>query len=263
MNAAGHTADRPFRLDGKVVMVTGASRGIGRAVAHEVANAGAAGLILAARSTDALEAVRHELCATGCEIAVVPLDVTDDGSVEDAVRGAVDRFGRIDTLVNNVGGASFKARVQDIQVPGWRKVIDLNVTSVFLMCRAVVGSWEGAPDLRGRSVVTVGSTASVRGRLGLAAYSAGKHALVGLTKTLARELAPLGARANLVAPHLVETDLTRAQQASAFREESLRHIPAGRWAEAEEVARAVRFLASDAASYITGTALLVDGGHES
>ena len=90
-----------------------------------------------------------------------------------------------------------------------------------------------------------------------------KHALVGLTKTLARELAPTGARANLVAPHLVETELTQAQQQREFRERSLQQIPLGRWAETEEIARVVRFLASDAASYVTGTCVLVDGGHES
>jgi NAD(P)-dependent dehydrogenase (short-subunit alcohol dehydrogenase family) len=257
-------SDGPFRLEGKVVLVTGASRGIGRAVADEVAEAGAEGVVLAARSAEPLAAAGEEIAtATGCPVELATVDVTDEASVDAMVTQALDRFGRIDTLVNNVGGASFKVPLADIHLHGWRKVVELNLTSVFLTSRAVVRAWQDAPGLSGRSVVTVGSSASFHGRPRLAAYVSTKHALVGFTRTLARELAPLGARANLVAPHLVETELTRAQQQPEFREESLRQIPLGRWAEPPEVARAVRFLASDAASYITGTFLLVDGGHES
>lgn len=257
------TTDAAFRLDGKVVLITGASRGIGRAIALEAAGAGAEGIVMAARSAEPLAIAGAEISATGCPVECVAVDVTQEDSVELMVQQALDRFGRIDTLVNNVGGASFKLPLAEINANGWRKTLELNLTSVFLTSRAVVRSWESDPGGEWRSIVIVGSSASFHGRPGLTAYVSSKHALVGLTKTLAHELAPLGARANLVAPHLVETELTKAQQQPDFRQRSLEKIPLGRWAEVNEVARAVRFLASDAASYITGASLLVDGGHAS
>lgn len=260
-------SDDPFGLSEKVVLVTGASRGIGRAIAEEVADAGAEAVVLAARGADTLELVGQDLLARGCrQVECVPVDVTREESVDELVARAVARFGRVDTLISNVGGTSFKLPLHEIQTHGWRKTIELNLTSTFLVSRAVVSSWRAAqdgPGAAGRSIVVVGSSAGFHGRPGLSAYVASKHALVGLTRTMARELAPLGARANLVAPHLVETDLTAAQQRPEFKQESLTHIPLGRWAEAQEVARVVRFLASDAASYVTGACLMVDGGHES
>lgn len=253
----------PFCLDGKVVLITGASRGIGEAIAREAAEGGAEAIVLAARGAEALEALGTELTALGCPVECAVVDVTDEEAVDAMVQQALDRFGRIDSLVNNVGGASFKLPLTDIRAGGWRKTVELNLTSAFLTTRAVMRTWQHDSQGRGRSIVIVGSSASFHGRPGLSAYVSSKHALVGLTKTLARELAPTGARVNLVAPHLVETELTKAQQQTDFREQSLRQIPLGRWAEAPEVARVVRFLASDAASYVTGTFLLVDGGHES
>jgi 3-oxoacyl-[acyl-carrier protein] reductase len=258
-----NAADRPFRLDGKVVLITGASRGIGEAIALEAADAGAEGIVLAARRADALATVGEELSDRGCRAACATVDVTHEASVEAMVDQAIARFGRIDVLVNNVGGAPFKVPLVDIRADGWHKTIDLNLTSVFLTSRAVMRTWHMDAEHAGRSIVTVGSSASFHGRARLSAYVSSKHALVGLTKTLARELAPSGARANLVAPHLVETELTTAQQQPEFLERSLQEIPLGRWAQAQEVARVVRFLASDAASYVTGTFVLVDGGHES
>jgi 3-oxoacyl-[acyl-carrier protein] reductase len=261
--AGVNASDQPFRLDGKVVLITGASRGIGEAIAEEAAKGGAEGIVLAARRPEALEVVGKEISARGCPVECAVADVTHEDSVDAMVCQALDRFGRIDVLVNNVGGASFKLPLADIRAQGWRKTVELNLTSVFLSSRAVTRTWQCGPERAGRSIVIVGSSASFHGRPGLSAYVSSKHALVGLTKTLARELAPSGARANLVAPHLVETELTRAQQEPEFREKSLHQIPLGRWAEATEVARVVRFLASDAASYVTGACVLVDGGHES
>lgn len=256
-------SDKAFRLEGKVVLVTGASRGIGQAVAREAAEAGAEGIVLAARRPEALKAVREGIEPIGCAVECVVADVTEEESADAMVERAVDRFGRIDVLVNNVGGAPFKVPLADIRAEGWRKTVELNLTSVFLVSRAVMRTWRDAPGGVGRSIVTVGSSASFHGRAQLSPYVSSKHALVGLTRTLAHELAPSGARANLVAPHLVETDLTVAQQQRDFREQSIAQIPMGRWAEPKEVARVVRFLASDAASYVTGTFVLVDGGHES
>jgi 3-oxoacyl-[acyl-carrier protein] reductase len=258
-----NAADQPFRLDGKIVLITGASRGIGQEIALEAAEAGAEGIVLAARGADALALVGEEIADRGCPAESATVDVTDEESVAGMVDQALERFGRIDVLVNNVGGASFKVPVTDIRADGWDKTIERNLTSVFLASKAVMRTWELDPGIAGRNIVTIGSSASFHGRPRLAAYVSAKHALVGLTKTLARELAPAGARANLVAPHLVETELTKAQQEAEWRAQSLAHIPLGRWAEPQEVARVVRFLASDAASYVTGTCLLVDGGHES
>ncbi|GAA2448179.1 3-oxoacyl-ACP reductase FabG [Actinomadura vinacea] len=256
-----NAADGAFRLDRKVVLITGASRGIGRAIAVEAAEAGAEGVVLTARRPAGLEAVRAEIAPIGRPVECVAADVTDEESVDAMVRHAMDAFGRIDVLVNNVGGASFKVPLADTRAGGWRKTLELNLTSAFLTSRAVIRTWRDTPGDAGRNIVTVGSSGSFHGRPELSAYVSGKHALVGLTKTLARELAPSGARSNLVAPHLVETDLTTAQQQPEFRDESIAQIPMGRWAEAEEVARVVRFLASDAASYVTGACVLVDGGH--
>jgi 3-oxoacyl-[acyl-carrier protein] reductase len=258
-----NASDRPFRLDGKVVLITGASRGIGQAIALEAAEAGAEAIVLAARGPDSLVPVAAQVAAHGCAAECAVADVTDEESVAAMVSLAIDTFGRIDVLVNNVGGASFKLPLADVRAEGWRKTVDLNLTSVFLSSKAVIRTWQGDPDRTGRSIVTVGSSASFHGRAGLAPYVSSKHALVGLTKTLARELAPWGVRANMVAPHLVETELTKAQQQPQFREQSLQQIPLARWADTQEVARVVRFLASEAASYVTGTCVLVDGGYES
>jgi 3-oxoacyl-[acyl-carrier protein] reductase len=255
------SSDHVFRLDGKVALITGASRGIGEAIALEAAEAGAEGVVLAARRPVALALVSEELRARGCPTECAVADVTHEESVDAMVDQALARFGRIDVLVNNVGGASFKLPAAEIRADGWQKTLELNLTSVFLASKAVMRTWQTGAERPGRSIVTVGSSASFHGRPGLSAYVSSKHALVGLTKTLARELAPTGARANLVAPHLVETELTRTQQQAEFRARSLKEIPLGRWADAQEIARVVRFLASDAASYVTGTCVLVDGGH--
>ena len=247
----------PFRLDGKVAMVTGASRGIGLAIATELAAAGA-DLILAARDAERLEAAAR-LAAADARALPVVADVTDEDSVAALVDATLDAFGRVDVLINNAGGAPFKRPVEQIDPAGWRRAVELNLTGAYLVSARVIAAWDG--EASGRSIVNLGSTISLRGRWGLSYYAAAKHGLAGLTKGLALELGPLGGRANLVCPHLVATDLTVAQQSDSFRERSLEEIPIGRWAEPAEVARVVRFLASDAASYVNGVALPVDGGH--
>jgi NAD(P)-dependent dehydrogenase (short-subunit alcohol dehydrogenase family) len=248
----------PFRLDGKVALVTGASRGIGLANATELAAAGAE-VALVARGAEQLEAAARLVGESGPRALPVVADVTDEDSVAALLAAALDACGRVDVLVNNAGGAPFKQPLERIDPAGWRKAIELNLTGAYLVSARVIDSW--AEDASGRSIVNVGSTISLRGRPGLSYYAAAKHGLAGLTKTLARELGPRGARANLVCPHLVATDLTVAQQDDSFRERSLAEIPMGRWAEPREVARVVRFLAADAASYVNGVALPVDGGH--
>jgi NAD(P)-dependent dehydrogenase (short-subunit alcohol dehydrogenase family) len=248
----------PFRLDGKVALITGGSRGIGLGIAEEMARAGARGIVLAARKAEALEAARASVEDAGARCLAVPADVTSEADVEALVGQAVGEFGGIDLLVNNAGGSSYKARLEGLRADGWRRTIELNLVSAYLVSRAVLGTW--AEPAVGRSIVNMGSTSSLRGWAQLSHYSAAKHGLVGLTRTLAREVAPAGIRVNLVCPHLVETPLTAAYQSGDAYEETVAEIPMGRWGTVEEVARVVRFVASDAASYMTGAVIPVDGG---
>lgn len=251
----------PFRLEGKAVLVTGASRGIGLAIANEMARAGARAIVLAARSPEALEAARKEVEEHGAPCLAVAADVTIEEEVDALVARAVAEMGSIEVLVNNAGGASFKAPLAEMRPAGWRKMIELNLVSTYLVSRAVLNSWtEHRP---GRSIVNIGSTSSLRGWEGLSYYSAAKHGLIGLTRTLAREAAADGVRVNLVCPHLVETPLTAGYRSGFEYEQLVSDIPLKRWGELDEVAHVVRFIASDAASYITGAVIPVDGGWSS
>jgi NAD(P)-dependent dehydrogenase (short-subunit alcohol dehydrogenase family) len=251
----------PFRLDGKVALITGGSRGIGLAIAEEMARAGAAGVVLAARNAEVLDSARESVEAAGARCVGVPADVTVEQDVGALVARAVQEFGRIDVLVNNAGGSSYKAPLQKLRPDGWRKTIELNLVSAYLVSRAVLDSW--TEPAAGRSIVNMGSTSSLRGWAGLSHYNAAKHGLVGLTQTLAREVAATGIRVNLVCPHLVETPLTAVYQSGEVYEETVAEIPMRRWGSLEEVARVVRFVASDAASYVTGAVIPVDGGWDS
>jgi len=251
-----------FRLDGKVVLVTGGSRGIGLAIAEEVARAGAAGVVLAARDPDALTTACRRVEKHGTPCVGVTADVTREGDVQALVARAGDEVGPLDVLVNNAGGAAFTSPLREMRPDGWQKMIELNLLSAYLVSREVISGWD-SDVLARRAIVNIGSTSSLKAFPGLSYYSAAKHGLVGLTKTLAREVAPLGIRVNLVCPHLVETQLTEGYRASPGYDHRIADIPLQRWGEADEVARAVRFLASDAASYITGAVIPVDGGWSS
>lgn len=251
----------PFRLEGKVAIVTGASRGIGLAIASEIARAGARGVVLAARNPEALETARRDVANLGAPCLAVAADVTVDGDVDSLVEKALAEFGGVEVLVNNAGGAAFKAPLREMRPSGWRKMIELNLISTYLVSRAVLNTWNDRKP--GRSIVNIGSTSALKGWAGLSYYSAAKHGLVGLTRTLSREVAPSGIRVNLVCPHLVETPLTEGYRTGPDYEQLVADIPLGRWGELDEVARVVRFIASDAASYITGAVIAVDGGWSS
>ncbi|TMF86227.1 MAG: SDR family oxidoreductase [Chloroflexi bacterium] len=248
----------PFRLDRKVALITGSSRGIGLAVAEEMARAGARGLVLVARNAEALEEARATIEGVGAECLAVAADVTSEEDVERMVAAARDRFGEVDILVNNAGGASFRGQLKDMRPAGWRKMIELNLVSAYLVSRAMLNAWQERRP--GRVIVNMGSTSSLRSWPELSYYSAAKHGLVGLTQTLAREVAPDGIRVNLVCPHLVETPLTADFRNGPRYEQLVADIPMKRWGELEEVSRVVRFIASDAASYMTGAVVPVDGG---
>jgi NAD(P)-dependent dehydrogenase (short-subunit alcohol dehydrogenase family) len=257
--APGHVAVAdPFRLEGKIVVITGGSRGIGLAIACEMARAGAAGVVIAARNAEALEAARQRIEENGAPAIGFAADVREESSAEAIVERALAEFGRIDTLVNNAGGGSFRGPLRDIRPDGWRRMVDLNLNAAFIVSRAVLGTWKA--HATGRSIVNIGSTSSLRGWADLSYYSAAKHGLVGLTRSLAKEVAGEGIRVNLVCPHLVETELTQLHSSGETYRQTVAEIPLGRWAESDEIARVVRFVASDAASYMTGAVIAVDGG---
>ncbi|HEV8683335.1 MAG TPA: SDR family NAD(P)-dependent oxidoreductase [Actinomycetota bacterium] len=244
-------------LEGKVALVTGGSRGIGRAIALAFAQAGA-DVMLAARGREELEAATKEVEAEGRRALAVPTDVTDPEQVRSLVDRAAEEMGTIDILVNNAGGAPFLSTVDSIREDGFEKYLRLNFTSAFYCTKAV------APLLlekRAGCVINVASVAGLTASPGLTYYGAAKAALINFTRTVAREWASSGIRVNAIAPGWIETDLNvGARQDPNFYETIRSSIPMGRWGRSEEVATVARFLASDAASFITGAVIVVDGG---
>ena len=233
-------------LDGKSALVTGASRGIGRAVALELARAGAAVVVGYRSGAEEAEETARE--AGG---RAIQADVSDP----DEARRLVEEAGELDVLVNNAGLTrdGLIARMPD---DDWRAVLETNLSGAFYTCRAVVRSMMRR---RAGAIVNVASIVGLHGNPGQTNYSASKAGIIGFTKALARELAPRGVRANVVAPGYVDTRLTR-EISDDMRELMLRNTPLQRFGEPEDVAGAVRFLCSDEASFITGEVLLVDGG---
>ena len=233
-------------LEGKLALVTGASRGIGRAIAEELARAGADVVVGYRTGKDEAE----ELAA-----AVGGRAIQADVSTPDGARQLVEEAGDVDILVNNAGLTrdGLLARMSD---DDWRVVIETNLSSVFYTCRAVT-----RPMMKKRSgsIVNLSSIVGVHGNWGQTNYGASKAGIIGFTKSLARELGSRGVRANVVAPGYVKTRLTEVLPDEATQA-MVSNTPLGRVAEPHEIAGAVRFLASDEASFITGDVLLVDGG---
>jgi 3-oxoacyl-[acyl-carrier protein] reductase len=233
-------------LEGKRALVTGGSRGIGRAVALELGRAGA-DVVVGYRS----EAGEAEAVASEIGGRAVQADVSDP----DQAKALVEEAGDIDVLVNNAGTTrdGVLARMLD---DDWRTVLETNLSSTFYTCRAAA---RGMMKRRGGAIVNVSSIVGVHGNWGQTNYAASKAGIIGFTKSLARELGSRGVRANVVAPGYVKTALTDAIPEEA-RETMLGNTPLGRLGDPENVAAAVRFLVSDEASFITGEVLLVDGG---
>jgi 3-oxoacyl-[acyl-carrier protein] reductase len=247
-----------FSLEGKVAVVTGASRGIGRSIALALADAGAA-VVPVARTVSALEEVAAEVEGAGGRALPVEMDVTVPESVERGFAAAEDAFGRIDVVVNNAG-VPYHGPSEEMSFEDWNHTLAVNLSSAFLVCRAA------APHLfaaGGGSIVNIGSIDSLAGMHSMAAYCAAKAGVLGLTKALAAEWATRGVRVNCVCPGAVATEMTeRVRQSpdSGFYRHLMGHTPLGRFAEPEEMVGAVVFLASSAASYVTGAVLSVDGG---
>jgi 3-oxoacyl-[acyl-carrier protein] reductase len=238
----------------KVVLVTGASRGIGRAVADTLAKQGAV-VVLAARDTARLDAAVAEITGGGGRAEAVAVDVADRASVEAAVAGVLVTHGRLDALVNNAGVTrdNLVLRMKD---EDWQAVLATNLTGVFLCTQAAL-----KPMLKQRSgrIVNVTSVVGLIGNAGQANYAASKAGVVGFTKSVAREVASRGITVNAIAPGFIETDMTASMTEKA-RAAVTAAVPMGRVGSPEDVAGAVSFLISDAAAYVTGQVLGVDGG---
>ena len=246
-----------FLLTGKSALVTGGSRGIGRAIALAYAEAGADVAVLA-RDGEVLSGVASEISARGRRAVALPCDVTDPAAVADAVGLAIAGLGKIDVVVNNAGGNSFSMPLAGMRFSGWEKTFRLNLDSVVHVMQAVLPHML---ERRTGVVVNVGSVAGLQGAPLMSHYAAAKAALISLTSSLALETAWAGIRVNALIPGWIETDLTGFLRESAEAETgALARVPMGRWGRPEEVAAAAQFLAADASSFMTGQMLIVDGG---
>ena len=240
-------------LSGRIALVTGASRGIGRAIAAALAGRGAH-VVAASRGTNA-HAVAEEIVAAGGTSEPLGLDVTEPRASEAAVAAVVQRHGRIDILVNNAGIARDQLMLR-MKRDDWDAVLGTNLTAAFVLTQAVL-----KPMLkqRGGRIVSISSIVGQAGNAGQANYAASKAGLIGFSKAVALEVASRGITVNVVAPGLIDTEMTRASTERAH-EEWASKIPLKRLGSPEDVAAAVCFLASDEASYITGQVLAVNGG---
>jgi 3-oxoacyl-[acyl-carrier protein] reductase len=240
-------------LSGRVAIVTGASRGIGRAIAQQLARQGAI-VIAAARGENARPAV-EEIESAGGRAEAIALDVTERGAAERAVAEVLERHSRIDILVNNAGITRDQLLLR-MKREEWDGVLATNLTAAFTLTQAVL---KPMVRQRGGRIICISSVVGMSGNAGQANYAASKAGLIGFTKSLALEVGSRGITANVVAPGLIETEMTRALTDKA-RDEWASKIPLRRLGTPADVASAVCFLASDEASYITGHVLAVNGG---
>ncbi|MFX0559702.1 3-oxoacyl-[acyl-carrier-protein] reductase [Tepidibacillus infernus] len=242
-------------LNSKVAIVTGASRGIGREIALVLAEAGANVVINYMGNRERAEEVAELVKKLGRVALVVQADVSNPDDVENMVNLTLTKFGKIDILVNNAG-ITRDNLIMRMKVEDWDTVIDTNLKSVFLLSKAV--SRQMMKQREGR-IINISSVVGVLGNPGQANYVAAKAGVIGLTKTLAREFASRGITVNAVAPGFIETDMT-ASLKEEIRTQLLSQIPLARLGSAKDVAKVVRFLVSEDASYMTGQVLHVDGG---
>ena len=244
-----------MRFQEQVAVITGAARGIGRAIALAFAGEGAK-VALVDINSELLERLREEIVRQGGEALSVPCDISKSSDVKEMANQVLNTFGRIDVLVNNAGIIR-RGTIETVTEEDWDRVIAINLKGTFNCCKAVV---EPMKRQGGGKIVNVSSISGKTGDITSApGYGSSKAGGDALMKTLARQLAPYGIRANAVAPHAIETEMS-AQWSEERRREIIAAIPLGRLGRPEDVAQAVLFLASDAASFITGEILDVNGG---
>ena len=240
-------------LNGKTALVTGASRGIGRAIALRLAEDGANVAVIYAGSADKAEAVVNEITALGVNAKAYRCNVADSAAVNETVKAVTNDLGKIDILVNNAGitrdGLMLRMKDEDFDA-----VLDTNLKGAFNMIRAC---YSGFIRKKSGRIINISSVSGIMGNAGQANYSASKAGVIGLTKSVARELASRGITCNAVAPGFIQTDMT---ENLGYNNPLLNSIPLGRMGKPEDIAAAVAFLASDSAAYITGEVLKVDGG---
>lgn len=247
-----------MRLAGKVALVTGSSRGIGREIAMAMAREGADIVINYSRSKDAAEAAADEIKQLGRQALAVQASVTERSQVEHLIGCAVEEFGRLDVLVNNAGGFPIKpfAMVTDEE---WDAVMALDLKSVFLCSQIALASMRGQ---RSGTIINIASVSGLVGAVSMVPYAAAKGGVIAFTKALAREIAPMGITANAIAPGIIETDTAM----NVFPETALKayttyQVPLGRLGRPADVVGLTVFLASSEAGYITGQVYAVDGGY--
>jgi len=247
-------------LEGKSALVTGASRGIGRAIALQLADEGCdvavnyvtePGRDNAREAEDTVEAV----CALGVRSVALEADVTDLAAVEGMVAQVIEAFGKLDILVNNAGITRDRT-LKKLAKADWEAVLAVNLTGAFHCARAVIDHMRERQSGR---IISIASVVAQMGNIGQTSYAASKAGLIGFTKSLAREVARRGITVNAIAPGFIDTEMTRAMPPEAI-EQTVALIPMGRQGRSEEVAQAAVFLASDHASYVTGHVLAVNGG---
>ena len=246
----------PFSLDGKRALVTGGGRGIGRACAVAMAESGAE-VVVASRTSAQLDETVDLIRERGAKASSIVCDISDPRAV-DNMCGELLGDGKVDILVNNAAISPIVKGIEKVEPEEWEQILNVNVNATFGIIRTV-----GSTMLQqgSGSVVNVSSVAAIRALPRLAAYSASKAALAAMTRSMAVEWARTGVRVNAVAPAYIETEMTAAvSERPRLRQSVIDRTPMGRWGQPEEVAWAVVFLASDAASYVTGHTLLVDGG---
>lgn len=240
-------------LNGKTALVTGASRGIGRAIALRLAEDGANVAVIYAGSADKAEAVVNEITALGVNAKAYRCNVADSAAVNETVKAVTNDLGKIDILVNNAGitrdGLMLRMKDEDFDA-----VLDTNLKGAFNMIRAC---YSGFIRKKSGRIINISSVSGIMGNAGQANYSTSKAGVIGLTKSVARELASRGITCNAVAPGFIQTDMT---ENLGDNNPLLNSIPLGRMGKPEDIAAAVAFLASDSAAYITGEVLKVDGG---
>lgn len=243
-----------MKLEGRVVLVTGASQGIGHACALNLASHGAS-MALAARNQQKLDELAAQIVAAGGKAAVVPMDVADEEQIKSGIKSAIAHFGKIDILVNNAG-ITRDQLVMRMKRADWDAVLSTNLTSAYVTIQQVI---PGMLKQRWGRIINITSVFGQMGQAGQANYAASKAGLIGLTMAIAREVASRNITSNAVAPGFIETSMT-AVLSEEFKQNAVKQIPLGRVGTPEDVANAVAFLASEQASYITGHVLNVNGG---